>query len=436
MLLAGVLLSPSWAYTMALSLAAATLTTMTLFSPGGAPTMATITGSIDQISSTLMALTLWVTALMLLASWRVWANKDRPNIFTGLITTLAAILLMTFYLKHFLLFYVLFEVSLVPTLMVILGWGYQPERLQASMYFLMYTLIASLPLLLNIIALFNNSAHFSMILPFEVISPNFLWSLCMLTAFLVKLPIFFLHLWLPKAHVQAPLAGSMILAAVLLKLGGYGLLRIIFMFSPALKGGALIMLYCLVGGGLTSLLCLRQSDLKSLIALSSVAHMSLVIAGAFSESKWGSAGALGIMIAHGLTSSCMFLLANITYEKVNSRSLYLSKGMMMLYPATTMWWFLIVAMNMAAPPSVNLLSEVLIMRAGLSYSCAALLALAVMSMVTAGYSLYMFSAIQHGQMSPHLNTKPAENYLNYLSLMMHWAPGNALFLAPLIPMGA
>uniref|UniRef100_UPI0030E0BCC3 NADH dehydrogenase subunit 4 n=1 Tax=Synelmis amoureuxi TaxID=3053537 RepID=UPI0030E0BCC3 len=390
----------------------------------------------DSLSAPLFILTMWISSLMLLASTQVLNKSQSPTTFSTYVIILNLVLLVTFSTSNLLIFYIAFETSLIPTLLLILGWGYQPERLQAGMYLMLYTISASLPLLVSITLLMNSNMHLSIIMPgwqppeiFNNTEP--IWWFMTIAAFLVKMPLYITHLWLPKAHVEAPVAGSMVLAGILLKLGSYGLLRMLFLFPAiGLTLSPFISSISLWGACATSLICIRQTDMKSLIAYSSVGHMGLMTAGICSVSNWGFSGSLALMIAHGLCSSALFALANMTYETTNSRSLFLSKGLMSIFPTMTIWWFMMSAANMAAPPSINLLSEIMLISSIITTFPPSLLPISLMSFLAAAYSLILFTSTQHGQLSSFLNPLNLTKSVNHTIIMFHFIPLILLILCP------
>nr|YP_009466774.1 NADH dehydrogenase subunit 4 [Paraescarpia echinospica]AUW55450.1 NADH dehydrogenase subunit 4 [Paraescarpia echinospica] len=390
--------------------------------------------SMDLMSSSLIMLTLWITSLMILASYKIKHSQNLPKNFVTLCLLLSTLLILTFASSNLFLFYIFFESSLIPILILILAWGYQPERLQASMYLMMYTLTASLPMLVMIFLIYLKNNHLSfLIMLWAAPLPNMLnnWWLILIMAFLVKMPMFSLHLWLPKAHVEAPVAGSMILAGVLLKLGTYGLMRMSLIFVQMNKQfSSIITPLALWGAVITSLVCIRQTDLKSLIAYSSIGHMGILLAGILSSTEWGWQGAMTMMIAHGLSSSALFLLANSTYELTHTRSIFLTKGMIIILPSLTLWWFIATAANMAAPPSINLLSEILLITATLSQTSFLAIFLAILSFLTAAYSLFLFAATQHGSTTPTSISLPPLNSSFFLNSSLHLIPIFLLILKP------
>nr|UAT98087.1 NADH dehydrogenase subunit 4 [Kentrochrysalis streckeri] len=383
----------------------------------------------DFISFGLILLSIWICLLMIMSSENLFKMNYYVNFFLLNIMFLLILLFLTFSVMNLFLFYLFFEGSLIPTLLLIIGWGYQPERIQAGMYLMFYTLFASLPLLMGLFYMYNE-VNSMMIYFLKFFNMNFiLLYISMILAFLVKMPMYFVHLWLPKAHVEAPVSGSMILAGIMLKLGGYGLLRVlIFLQQINMKFNYIWLIISLMGGVYISLKCFCQIDIKSLIAYSSVSHMSIVISGIMIMNYWGYFGSYIMMIGHGLCSSGMFCLANINYERLHSRSLFINKGMMNFMPSMSLWWFLLMSSNMSAPPSLNLLGEISLINSLVSWSWLSMIMLMLISFFSAGYSLYLYSYVQHGKIYQGMYSFYSGVSREYLLLMLHWLPLNIMIL--------
>lgn len=382
---------------------------------------------LDYFSFFIILLSYWICRLIILSREKIFKLKNYCTLFLLIIILLLFRLLITFSSINLFIFYLFFEIRLLPTLILIIGWGYQPERIQAGMYLLFYTLFFSLPIMVGIFLFYKNSSRLTYF--YLINNNNFYVYLCINLVFLVKIPIYFIHLWLPKAHVEASVSGSIILAGVILKLGGYGLIRLLQLFSSLWFSLNLIFIVIrLTGGFLISLICICQNDLKSLIAYSSVVHIGVVLSGILTLNFWGIIGGYILMLAHGLCSSGLFCLANITYERLNRRRFYLNKGLITIIPRLSFWWFLFSICNIAAPPSLNLLGEIFLINSLLIYRLYRIIFLILISFFRAVYSLFIYSYVHHGNLYSGIYSFYPINLREFHILMAHWIPLNFLIL--------
>lgn len=297
---------------------------------------------------------------------------------------------------NFLYIYISFEFVLVPLLILIFGWGYQPERLLAGIYLFFYTLLVSLPLLMLLLYLYiiYGSIFFD-ILIFN--SYFFLIHFIFFIVFIVKIPIFIVHFWLPKAHVQSPVSGSIILAALILKIGGYGLIRVSYIYEFMYINYSYIWFsLSIVGSCIIGLICLVQGDLKCIIAYSSISHIGLVIIGLITIRSWGLLGSFILILGHGYCSSALFYIANLFYVRTGSRRFYINKGLLFYIPRGSILFFILCSFNIRCPPRLNFIREFMILISIVRFWITSILFFIFISFFCACFRYYLYRYTQHG----------------------------------------
>jgi NADH-quinone oxidoreductase subunit M len=314
---------------------------------------------VDGISLPLVILTTAIMPFCIIASWKAITNRVREYMMAFLI--LETLMIGTFSALDLVLFYLFFEGGLIPMFLIIGVWG-GPRRVYASFKFFLYTLLGSVLMLLAIMALYWNGGTTDIPTLMHTAVPRSLqtWAwLAFFASFAVKMPMWPVHTWLPDAHVEAPTAGSVVLAAILLKMGGYGFLRFSLPMFPLASHDFAPLIFTLSAIAIiyTSLVALMQEDMKKLIAYSSVAHMGFVTMGIFAGTMQGVAGGVFQMISHGIVSGALFLCVGVVYDRLHTREIAAYGGLVNRMPLYALTFMIFTMANVGLPGTSGFVGE-------------------------------------------------------------------------------
>ncbi len=378
---------------------------------------------IDGISLLFVLLSTFLTPLAILASWNSITKRVRDYMIAFLV--LETMMVGMFCALDFILFYLFFEGVLIPMYLIIGIWG-GVRRIYASLKFFLYTFLGSVLMLVAIIAIFfqtgGTSIEEATAFHFSREMQLWLW-VAFFVSFAVKVPMWPVHTWLPDAHVEAPTAGSVILAGVLLKMGGYGFLRFSLpMFPEACYYFAnTIFALSIIAVVYTSLVALVQKDMKKLIAYSSIAHMGLVTFGTFTFVQEGLQGAVFQMISHGLVSAALFLCVGVVYDRLHTRDIDRYGGLVKRMPLYAFSFMIFTLASVGLPGTTGFVGEILILMAAFKVNGFMAFGIATGMVLGAAYALWLYRRVIFGELTK-----------NELKKMLDLTRVEKLVLAPLV----
>ena len=354
---------------------------------------------IDGISLLLIMLSVFLMPICIGASWR--SITERVGLYMASFLLMETLMIGVFAAQDLLLFYIMFEAGLIPMYLIIGIWGGK-DRIYASYKFFLYTLLGSVFMLLAMLWMIQQAgtADIPTLLnhDFPAEAQTILW-LAFFASFAVKMPMWPVHTWLPDAHVQAPTAGSVILAGVLLKMGGYGFLRFSLPMFPEASAQFIWLIFGLsmVAVVYTSLVALVQDDMKKLIAYSSVAHMAIVTVGLFTFNQQGIEGAIIVMLSHGLVSGALFLCVGVIYDRLHTREISRYGGLSINMPKYALFFMLFTMASVGLPGTSGFVGEFLSLAGAYKVSTWATLIATTGIILGAGYMLHLYRRIAFGE---------------------------------------
>jgi proton-translocating NADH-quinone oxidoreductase chain M len=366
---------------------------------------------IDGISLFFVLLTTLLIFLCILISWTSVNRYIKEFLMAFLI--LEFFLIGVFSILDLLLFYIFFESVLIPMYLIVGIWGSRERKIRAAYFFFIYTLLGSVLMLLSILYIYYQvgSTDYEILLTFTFskTEQKFLW-FSFFGSFATKVPMVPVHLWLPEAHVEAPTAGSVILAGILLKLGTYGFLRFSFPLFPEASYyfAPVVYLLAVVGIVYTSFTAIRQTDFKRIIAYTSVAHMNLVMVGLFSFNTIGLEGAILQSLSHGFVASALFIVIGVVYERHHTRMVKYYGGLVHVMPIYTSIFLFFTMSNIGLPGTGSFVGEFLILAGSFKTNTSATFISATGMVIGGCYSLWLFNRISYG----NLKMQYLKNYID------------------------
>lgn len=363
---------------------------------------------IDGISIFFLLLTTLLIPLCILTSWNSVSDNLKEFLIAFLI--LDFFLIGTFCVLDLLLFYIFFESVLIPMFLIVGIWGSRERKILAAYYFFLYTLLGSVLMLLSILYIYYQvgTTDYEVLLTFSFSSleQKFLWFTFFL-AFAGKVPMIPLHLWLPEAHVEAPTAGSVILAGILLKLGTYGFIRFSLPLFPKASFFFTPLVYSIAVTGIiyTSFTAIRQTDFKRIIAYTSIAHMNLVILGIFSFNNVGIEGAILQSLSHGFVASALFLIIGVVYDRYRTRIVQYYGGLASVMPIYIFIFLFFTMANISFPGTSSFVGEFLLLAGSFKVNSSITFLGATGVIIGGAYSLWLFNRIAYGNLKTQYTTK-------------------------------
>lgn len=356
---------------------------------------------VDGISVLFVLLSTALVPICILASWDAITSRVREYMLAFLV--LETMMVGMFSAQDFIIFYVFFEGVLIPMFLIIGVWG-GARRVYASFKFFLYTLVGSILMLLALLAMWNQAGTTDLAVLMTTEFParmQFWLFLAFFASFAVKVPMWPVHTWLPDAHVEAPTAGSVILAGVLLKMGAYGFLRFSVPMLPQASAGFAPLMFTLgvVAVIYTSLVALAQTDMKKLIAYSSVAHMGVVVIGIFTFNAQGLQGALFQMLSHGIVSGALFLCVGVIYDRIHTRDIARYGGLASRMPGYALVFMLFTMASVGLPGTAGFVGEFLVLVGAFKVSLWLALLGSLGMVLGAIYMLYLYRRVVFGQLT-------------------------------------